>query len=155
VVAEKYGVFRPEGKSERAIFVIDKEGIIRYIDIHDIDEQPSNEVVRQELIKITPEEDIETRAPAVVEPVDLPQGGIVMYCTPWCPDCQKARRWFSEKNIEFMDVDITKTPGAAERVKSWADGNRTTPTFDIDDLIVVDWDEEALKEALVTKGYLE
>ena len=36
-----YGVFRePDGYSERAIFVIDKRGFIRYIDIHDIDEQP-------------------------------------------------------------------------------------------------------------------
>jgi len=154
-VAEKYGVFRSDGKSERAIFVIDKEGIIRYIDIHDIDDQPSNEVVRQELLKITPKEDIKTKKPAAVEPVNLPQGGIVMYCTPWCSDCRKARKWLREKNLDYTDVDITKTPGAAEQVKSWADGNRTTPTFDIDGLIVVDWDEDALNEALVTKGYLD
>ena len=45
-VAKKYGVFiEEEGKSERAIFIIDKEGIIRYIDIHDIDEQPDNDVL--------------------------------------------------------------------------------------------------------------
>jgi peroxiredoxin (alkyl hydroperoxide reductase subunit C) len=39
-VAEKYGVLRSEGFSERALFVIDKKGIIRYIDIHDINEKP-------------------------------------------------------------------------------------------------------------------
>jgi peroxiredoxin (alkyl hydroperoxide reductase subunit C) len=39
-VARKYGVLRSEGFSERALFVIDKEGIIRYIDIHDINERP-------------------------------------------------------------------------------------------------------------------
>jgi len=43
-VARKYGVLiEEEGKSERAIFVLDKMGIIRYIDIHDIDHQPDNE----------------------------------------------------------------------------------------------------------------
>src|SRR6202171_6617963 len=32
----QYGVLRGEGRSERAIFVVDKQGILRYIDIHDI-----------------------------------------------------------------------------------------------------------------------
>ena len=40
-VAMKYGVLRAEGFSERALFVIDKKGIIRFIDIHDINERPS------------------------------------------------------------------------------------------------------------------
>ncbi|WP_320173439.1 peroxiredoxin [Maridesulfovibrio sp.] len=38
--AEKYGILRPEGISERAIFIIDKKGTIRYIDIHDINKRP-------------------------------------------------------------------------------------------------------------------
>ena len=40
-VAMKYGVLRTTGVSERALFVIDREGIIRFIDIHDINESPS------------------------------------------------------------------------------------------------------------------
>ncbi len=39
-VASKYGVLRSTGESERALFVIDKKGVIRYIDIHDINERP-------------------------------------------------------------------------------------------------------------------
>jgi len=39
-VADKYGVLRSDGVSERALFVIDKKGIIRYIDIHDINKRP-------------------------------------------------------------------------------------------------------------------
>ena len=55
-VCEQYGVFRePDGHSERAIFVIDKRGIIRYIDIHDIDHQPDNDVVLDVLRRIDPE----------------------------------------------------------------------------------------------------
>lgn len=45
MVSLKYGILREEGISERAIFVIDKEGIIRYIDIHDINEEPPIEPV--------------------------------------------------------------------------------------------------------------
>jgi peroxiredoxin len=39
-VADKYGVLRTGGTSERAIFIIDTRGIIRYIDIHDINQRP-------------------------------------------------------------------------------------------------------------------
>jgi len=39
-VAATYGVLRSDGVSERAIFVIDKKGVIRYIDVHDINERP-------------------------------------------------------------------------------------------------------------------
>jgi len=42
-VADRYGVLRSNGVSERALFVIDKKGIIRYIDVHDINERPSLE----------------------------------------------------------------------------------------------------------------
>lgn len=38
--AEKYGILRTDGTSERALFVIDKKGVIRYIDVHDINERP-------------------------------------------------------------------------------------------------------------------
>jgi len=39
-VAQKYGVLRSEGFSERALFVIDKQGTIRFMDVHDINERP-------------------------------------------------------------------------------------------------------------------
>jgi len=42
-IAKKYGILRSDGISERALFVIDKKGIIRYIDVHDINEKPSLE----------------------------------------------------------------------------------------------------------------
>jgi len=39
-IAQRYGVLRSDGVSERALFVIDKQGIIRYIDVHDINKRP-------------------------------------------------------------------------------------------------------------------
>ncbi len=51
-VADKYGVLRSGGVSERALFVIDKKGIIRYIDVHDINERPRLEVIVKELEKL-------------------------------------------------------------------------------------------------------
>jgi peroxiredoxin (alkyl hydroperoxide reductase subunit C) len=39
-VAKKYGILRDEGYSERATFVIDKKGIIRHIEVHEIGKVP-------------------------------------------------------------------------------------------------------------------
>ena len=39
-VASAYGVLRSDGTAERALFVVDKKGIIRYIDVHNINERP-------------------------------------------------------------------------------------------------------------------
>ncbi|UCB49632.1 MAG: peroxiredoxin [Deltaproteobacteria bacterium] len=51
-VAKEYGVLRSSGVTERAIFVIDKRGIIRYMDVHDINLRPRLEVLVKELQKL-------------------------------------------------------------------------------------------------------
>ena len=51
-VAKKYGVLREQGMTERAIFIIDKEGKIVYIDVHDISKQPDNEDLFEVLRKL-------------------------------------------------------------------------------------------------------
>jgi glutaredoxin len=144
-VAEKYGVLRKDGKSARAIFIIDKAGILQYVDIHDIDEQPSNDALFAELALISPEFFPVEKQP---EAVKLPHGGVVIYCTQWCNDCKRAKIWLKARNIPYTEVDITTTPGAAAQVRKWARGFETTPTFDIDGTILVDFDEKRLREVL-------
>ena len=51
-VAKKYGVLRSNGVSERALFVIDKNGTIRYIDVHDINKRPPLEDLAAALEKL-------------------------------------------------------------------------------------------------------
>jgi peroxiredoxin len=51
-VAESYGVLRSDGTTERALFVIDKKGVIRYIDVHDINKRPPLEALVRELEKL-------------------------------------------------------------------------------------------------------
>jgi peroxiredoxin (alkyl hydroperoxide reductase subunit C) len=40
-VAEQFGVLRGDGTAERALFIIDKTGIIRYIEVSDINRRPN------------------------------------------------------------------------------------------------------------------
>ena len=51
-VADTFGVLRSDGTAERAIIIIDKGGIIRYIDVHDINRRPFLESIVEELEKL-------------------------------------------------------------------------------------------------------
>lgn len=51
-VCVDYGILRPGGLPERAIFVVDKDRVIRYIDIHDISEQPPTDKIMEALDKL-------------------------------------------------------------------------------------------------------
>jgi glutaredoxin len=137
-VAQKYGVFREDGRSERAIFIIDKEGIVRYIDIHDIDDQPDNDVVLAELRKIDPEAAVRA-AKAEPEPAGVPTGGVIMYCTSWCPACRRARRFLEERGVTYTEVDLNKVPEARPRLRELTGGTLTTPTFEVNEEIIVDF----------------
>jgi peroxiredoxin len=45
-VAQRYGVFRSDlGMAERAIVIVDDAGTIRYIDVHELREQPDEEQI--------------------------------------------------------------------------------------------------------------
>jgi peroxiredoxin len=51
-VAKRYGVLRSDGVSERALFLIDKKGIIRYIEVSDINQRPPLENLAKALEKL-------------------------------------------------------------------------------------------------------
>lgn len=52
--AKKYGVLRSGGTSERALFFIDKKGIIRHIHVEDINVRPKLEIIVNALIEMNP-----------------------------------------------------------------------------------------------------
>lgn len=52
-VAKAFGAYREnDGISERALFIVDKEGKFAYVDIHDIGDQPDNEELFDVLRKL-------------------------------------------------------------------------------------------------------
>jgi peroxiredoxin (alkyl hydroperoxide reductase subunit C) len=51
-VAQRYGILRGEGVSERAMILIDKAGVLRYIDVHDINQRPELGQIISEIDKI-------------------------------------------------------------------------------------------------------
>jgi len=51
-VANKYGVLRTDGTAERAIFVIDMEGIIQFAHVNDINKRPRLEILVKKLERL-------------------------------------------------------------------------------------------------------
>jgi peroxiredoxin (alkyl hydroperoxide reductase subunit C) len=52
-VADEFGVLRSDGVAERSLFIIDKKGVIRFIDVHDINKRPRLEVLVKEMGKLS------------------------------------------------------------------------------------------------------
>ena len=52
-VADKYGVLRPDGLSERALFFIDDKGIIRAIVVMDINKKPDVKICFRDMDKLS------------------------------------------------------------------------------------------------------
>jgi glutaredoxin len=142
-VALAYGVLRTEGFCERAIFVIDIAGSIRYIDIHDIDEQPDNEELFRVLQAIEPNRAAPRKVEALVTS-PLPEAGVVLFCTSWCPDCRRARAYFKERGIEYVEVDITRNREAARQVREWSGGSEITPTIKIGGQVLHEFNAQKL-----------
>ena len=151
-VAQLYGAFREkEGRSERALFVVDKEGVVQYVDIHDIDDLPDNEEIYRVLRQLEPDavipEEKEAPAPEAQPPADRP-GKVVLYCRPGCIDCRLARRFLDRNGVPYTEIDVKATPDAADRVREWAGGSLISPVFDIDGTIVIDFKRKELIEVL-------
>ena len=154
-VAVKYGVLRgDEGKSERALFIVDKQGIVRYVDIHDIDEQPDNEEVFRVLRELEPGAVIPEKAeeaeaqPTPEVPGEGGPGPVVLYCRPGCIDCRLARRFLERNGVPYTEINVRADRAAQERVLEWTGGALISPVFDIDGTVVIDFKRSELIKVL-------
>ena len=50
--AQELGLLRSDGTAERALILIDKQGVVRYVDVHNINERPRLEDIMQQLEKL-------------------------------------------------------------------------------------------------------
>lgn len=153
-VAQKYGVLRAEGHSERALFIIDKQGIVRYVDVHDIGDQPDNEEIFKVLRQLEPDAVIPEKGrepqppPAPEKGVGRKPKSVVLYCRPGCIDCRLARRFLERNGVVYTEINVRATPAAEARVREWTGGPLISPVFDIDGTIVVDFKRSELVQVL-------
>jgi mycoredoxin len=58
----------------------------------------------------------------------LPPATLTMYSTTWCGYCRRLKAQLDREGIAYVEVDIERTPGAAEFVEHVNGGNQTVPT---------------------------
>ena len=56
---------------------------------------------------------------------------LTVYSASWCRDCREAKRFLTNHNIPFKEIDIENTPGAADLVIANT-GKRAIPQFVLD-----------------------
>ena len=56
---------------------------------------------------------------------------LLVYTAAWCRDCREAKRFLEKHRIAYTEIDIERTPGAADELLRHV-GKRAIPQFVID-----------------------
>jgi glutaredoxin len=56
---------------------------------------------------------------------------ITMYCTSWCVDCHRAKRFLKDREVSFVEVDIDEDVDAEDLVLEVNEGRRKVPTIKV------------------------
>ncbi len=70
---------------------------------------------------------------------------VVMYSTPFCPYCLRAKSLLASKNIEFTDIDVGADPGLRVEMMERS-GRRTVPQIWIGEQHIGGFDDMYLLE---------
>lgn len=72
---------------------------------------------------------------------------VIVYSTPTCPWCTKAKDYLKENNIEFTDKDVSvDQAGAMEMIRK--SNQRGVPVIDIDGNIIIGFDKPNIDKLL-------
>ena len=75
---------------------------------------------------------------------------VIVYSTPTCPFCVRAKQFLKDNNIAFEDIDVSENhEKAQEMIKK--SGQMGVPVLEIDGQIIVGFDKEKIKETLDIK----
>lgn len=72
---------------------------------------------------------------------------ITLYSTPTCVYCNTLKQYFTEKNIKFEEIDVSKDEKALGKMVSIS-GQMGVPVLDIDGNIVIGFDKRKIDELL-------
>lgn len=61
---------------------------------------------------------------------------VIVYSTPTCPYCVYAKEYFKQKNVNFVDIDVTRDRAKAGEMVAKS-GQMGVPVVDIDGNILV------------------
>ena len=65
---------------------------------------------------------------------------ILIYVTPYCPFCIKAKQLLKDKNIDFKEIDLSEEPNKFDEMSKKSNGAKTVPQIFADDTHIGDCD---------------
>ena len=75
------------------------------------------------------------------------QPRVIMFSTPTCSYCRKAKQYFRKKNIRFKDVDVSRDQAAARDMVRRS-GQQGVPQIDIGGKLIVGFDRPKIDRLL-------
>ena len=75
---------------------------------------------------------------------------VIIYTSPTCIWCKKAKEWFKEHKVKYEEHDVSVDDKAREKMIEKSE-QMGVPVILIDDQVIVGFDEQALKIALKIK----
>lgn len=72
---------------------------------------------------------------------------VIIYSTPTCPYCHKAKEFFKEKDIEYTDYNVADDQAKADEMIKKS-GQMGVPVIDIDGTIIVGFNKQKIEEKL-------
>ncbi len=75
------------------------------------------------------------------------QPRVLMFSTPSCSFCNKAKRYFRQKGVRFRDIDVSRDQAAARDMQRRS-GQMGVPVIDIGGHIIVGFDQPKIDQLL-------
>ncbi len=75
------------------------------------------------------------------------QKRVIIFTTPTCPHCNRAKRYLRERGVRFRDVDVSRDQAAARDMVRRS-GQQGVPVLDIGGKIVVGFDRAKIDQLL-------
>ncbi|PJA89590.1 MAG: NrdH-redoxin [Candidatus Magasanikbacteria bacterium CG_4_9_14_3_um_filter_32_9] len=72
---------------------------------------------------------------------------VLVYSTPTCPYCHKAKDYLKEKGVEFEDINVAEDREKAEEMQEKS-GQLGVPVLDIGGEILIGFDKTQIDEVL-------
>ena len=69
---------------------------------------------------------------------------VKVYTTPTCPYCKKAKAWLKEHKVKFEEINVLENEAARDHIVEKS-GQTGVPQIEINDKVIVGFDEEALQ----------
>jgi glutaredoxin 3 len=74
---------------------------------------------------------------------------VKVYSTPTCPYCKMAKVFFSEKGVDFEDIDVSSNQDAAKEMIEKS-GQMGVPVIELNGKIIVGFDKDAIEAELAS-----